>query len=166
MLINSAGYKVLTSVEQYLELVNTSLPGECGGVGFWGSPLIPMLPSIPSRWEGVVLWCGVTTPYSPRWSLHWDALLLVSPGMRMGTSRRTPPPLHPLSLFLCPSARPSSRRHHPQIGEHPHPEVPHGFPPHPLAPLRPALLLLPDDWQRAGEVGSGVPGLRAALQQR
>lgn len=28
MLINSAGYKVLTSVDQYLELVNSSLPGE------------------------------------------------------------------------------------------------------------------------------------------
>lgn len=32
MLINSAGYKVLTSVEQYLELVSSSLPGELGGM--------------------------------------------------------------------------------------------------------------------------------------
>ena len=28
MLVNSAGYKILTSVDQYLELVNSSLPGE------------------------------------------------------------------------------------------------------------------------------------------
>ncbi|KAI1232052.1 hypothetical protein IHE44_0007103 [Lamprotornis superbus] len=28
VLVNSAGYKILTSVEQYLELVNNSLPGE------------------------------------------------------------------------------------------------------------------------------------------
>lgn len=28
VLVNSAGYKVLTSMEQYLELVNNSLPGE------------------------------------------------------------------------------------------------------------------------------------------
>lgn len=28
MLVNSAGYKILTSVDRYLELVNSSLPGE------------------------------------------------------------------------------------------------------------------------------------------
>lgn len=28
VLVNSAGYKILTSVEQYLELVSNSLPGE------------------------------------------------------------------------------------------------------------------------------------------
>uniref|UniRef100_A0A8D2MHS3 Niban 1/2/3 domain-containing protein n=1 Tax=Zonotrichia albicollis TaxID=44394 RepID=A0A8D2MHS3_ZONAL len=35
VLVNSAGYKVLTSVEQYLELVNNSLPGEGPGGDFW-----------------------------------------------------------------------------------------------------------------------------------
>ncbi|NWZ71354.1 NIBL1 protein, partial [Acrocephalus arundinaceus] len=35
VLVNSAGYKVLTSVEQYLELVNNSLPGE-GPRAAWG----------------------------------------------------------------------------------------------------------------------------------
>ncbi|NXK68410.1 NIBL1 protein, partial [Sylvietta virens] len=55
VLVNSAGYKILTSVEQYLELVNNSLPGEgpraaghpwgpLGGFGGWagGAGLAPI----------------------------------------------------------------------------------------------------------------------------
>lgn len=64
MLVNSAGYKILTSVDQYLELVNNSLPGEWswwlrGQEGCSGSPA-PWCcwASLRHLWEGVVLGCG------------------------------------------------------------------------------------------------------------
>lgn len=44
VLINSAGYKVLTSVEQYLELVSSSLPGEWGLRGHEGCSGAPRSP--------------------------------------------------------------------------------------------------------------------------
>lgn len=46
VLINSAGYKVLTSVEQYLELVSSSLPGEWGLRGDEGRSGVPKVPAL------------------------------------------------------------------------------------------------------------------------
>lgn len=82
MLINSAGYKVLTSVEQYLELVNTSLPGESGGGGILGVPPHPHAAQHPKPLGrgGFVVWAynpifpqveppsGCSAPRKP-----WDA---------------------------------------------------------------------------------------------
>lgn len=82
--------------------------------------------------------------------------------------RWTSPTLHPHpcpALSAPQSILPPLRRCDTQIRAVPHLEVPHGFPPHPLAPLRPALLLLRDDGQGAGEVAGSFPGLRTALQQ-
>ncbi|NXR65845.1 NIBL1 protein, partial [Rhadina sibilatrix] len=67
VLVNSAGYKILTSVEQYLELVNNSLPGE--GPGAAGQPLGTFGQDLPPT--SVILWqentifllgCGLGTP--------------------------------------------------------------------------------------------------------
>lgn len=69
VLINSAGYKVLTSVEQYLELVSSSLPGEWG---LLGGPKVPAPLRTPwgqlgRGWDGVGgLQGGRTAPWSPR----------------------------------------------------------------------------------------------------
>ncbi|KAF1642661.1 Niban-like protein 1, partial [Eudyptes chrysocome] len=63
VLVNSAGYKILTSVDQYLELVNSSLPGECswwlrGEEGCSGSP-VPLCcwASLGDLWERVFSGC-------------------------------------------------------------------------------------------------------------
>lgn len=81
----------------------------------------------------------------------------------------------PLTLqhpHLCPASScpqsilPLLCRRNTQIRALSYLEVPYGFPPHPLAPLCPALLLLRDDRQGAGEVAGGFPGLCTALQQR
>lgn len=65
MLINSAGYKILTSVDQYLELVNSSLPGECSWcLGVSRDARAPLRPSAAGHplgtfGEGVGLGCGI-----------------------------------------------------------------------------------------------------------
>jgi len=96
--------------------------------------------------------CPCCTP-SPE---CWGEMDTPDPAASPSLSCPIPSSKHPSPLRRCDA----------QIGAHPHPEVPHGFPPHPLAPLRPALLLLRDDGQGAGEVAGGFPGLRTALQQR
>lgn len=78
--INSAGYKILTSVDQYLELVGNSLPGKgapipaevpCTGPGIWPrerAALIPELqaPHLRKDQLGLELRAGAQHELSPK----------------------------------------------------------------------------------------------------
>lgn len=127
--------------------------GLCLALAIWGRALTA------PRQETCSGFVGVCFPKTTKPCLHQGALPLINPWGAEGQGAGGQPP-------PAPSEHPPPRRRGAQVGERRHHQVPHRFPPDPLAPLRPALLLLRDDGQGAGEVGGGFPGLRAALQQR
>ncbi|NXL15981.1 NIBL1 protein, partial [Setophaga kirtlandii] len=72
VLVNSAGYKVLTSVEQYLELVNNSLPGVQGCAAGWRQDLPPTSVILWQENTIFLLGCGLGIPgLSPK---SWPCL--------------------------------------------------------------------------------------------
>lgn len=124
VLINSAGYKVLTSVEQYLELVSSSLPGEWG---LLGGPKVPAPLRTPwgqlgRGWDGVGgLQGGRTAPWSPRVGCGVKCAAL-PPGRQRAGGRGSGgaqgsrvPLLHLQQLWGVPHPDPSQPKH-PYVG--------------------------------------------------